>query len=135
MFTLDPCKWYAFYLHLILLIGVRFSGLVGSASSSSKLPIASGVMSPIILVSKLFWAVIVSRVVVLLEATILNLVVGDGGRFWVVDLISLTVAVDKTPVSCLLNLGNHRCQCKGHDYCRELCLLRFVMCFPGSAMN
>ena len=35
----------------------------------------------------------------------------------------------------LLNLGNHRCQCKGHDYCRELCLLRFVMCFPGSAMN
>ena len=50
-----------------------------------------------------------------------------------VDLFFLTV--DKTLVSCLLNLGNHRCQCKGHDYCRELCLLRFVMCFPGSAVN
>ena len=56
-----------------------------------------------------------------------------GGRM--VDFISLTVFVDKNRVSCLVNIGNHRYQCKGHDYCRELCLLRFVMCFPGSAMN
>ena len=51
-----------------------------------------------------------------------------------VDLIPLTVFVDKTCVSCLLNLGNHRCQCKGHDYCRKLCLLYFVMYFLGSAL-
>ena len=63
------------------------------------------------------------------------LIVEDGGHNWVVDLIVLTDVVDNALVSCLLNLGNHRCQCKGHDYCRELCLLRFVMCFPGSAMN
>ena len=55
-----------------------------------------------------------------------------GGRM--VDFIFLTVFVDETRVSCLLNLGNHRCQCKGHDYCRELRLLYFVMCFMGSAL-
>ena len=84
-------------------------------SSSSKSSIASGVMSPNILVTQSFWAVLAPRVFVLVGATILNLVVGDGVCFWVADLISLTVFVDKTLVSCLLNLGNHRCQCKGHD--------------------
>ena len=97
---------------------------------------ASGVMSPNILVMQSFWAVIASRVVVLVGATILILdMLEMVDVIWVVDLISLTVVVDKTLVSCLLNLGNHRCQCKGHDYCRELCLSRFVMCIPGSAMN
>ena len=92
-------------------------------SSSSKSLIASRVMLPNIHVTHSFWAVIVSQVVVLVGATVVNLVVGDGGRFWVVNFISLTVFVDKTLVSYLLNLGNHRCQCKGHDHCRELCLL------------
>ena len=50
-------------------------------SSSSKSSIAPGVMSPSILVTQSFWAVIVSRVVVLIGATILSLVVGDGDRF------------------------------------------------------
>ena len=88
------------------------------SSSSSKSSIASGVMLPNILVTQSFWAVIASRVVVLFGATTSNFVVGDVGRFWVVDLISLTIVVDKTLVPCLLNLGNHRCQCKRHDYCR-----------------
>ena len=50
-------------------------------SSSSKLLMASGAMLPIILVTLYFQTVIASRVVVLVGATILNLVliVEDGG--------------------------------------------------------
>ena len=56
--------------------------------------------------------------VVLVGAPILNHVldVEDGGSQKVDGgFYSLTVFVDKTCVSCLLNLGIHRCQCKGHD--------------------
>ena len=78
-----PCgKWYD--LHLTNM----------PPSSYSKSPIASEVISPSILGAQSFWAVIASQVVVLVGATILNLVVGDCGRFRVVDLISPTVVVD-----------------------------------------
>ena len=84
-------------------------------SSSSKSSIASGVMSLQNLLTLSLWVVIVSQVVVLIGATILNLAldIKDGGH-WEVDIYP-TVFVDQTHRSCLLNLGNHRCQCKGHD--------------------
>ena len=98
---------------------------------------ASRVMSYIIFVMLSFWSVIDSWVVVLVGDPILNLVLDvEDGRRCEVDgrFYWFTLFVDKTRVSCLLNLGNHRCQYKGHDYCRELCPLYIVMCFLGSAV-
>ena len=70
-------------------------------SSSSKLLIASGVMFPTILVAQSFWAVIASQVVVLDEATILILVVGDGEHLgWWIFFLSLFL---------LIRLWHHVC--------------------------
>ena len=57
----------------------------------------------------------------------------DGSVLFSLDNTPLLVGdVDQQTV--VLNLGNHRCQCKVHDYCRELCLLYFVMCFLEYAL-